>query len=496
MGNRAEILPAFNQTGGTDLTVLFYTGINLYEKREEMMEKTITFFVSRFTPMKLEETITVSRTMKRLTVTSETDWKGYIVIRDEKNRIRLLRMRGYGDEDIVIAGHASHTSPGGVPGPVGAGRWKICLYLLPEFYETIPEGETIPLRIHMTGEKRKLQETMGSKVWVDRHYREQLWLGYYNSKEFYNSQDGWYLAALHTRTRMSGGECTIREAVKGAKKEGIDVYVPTEKNVVATGWKDSSLMTVPGVEISAGGTEFGLIGIDKMPERLEEILETSDTEESRQYLYETVREAVKRGWILNLEHPFRDGDEWDQNVIPVSALTCLDLGESQEEFRKTSAFLDQMWEQGRRIWAVREKGTLVHCEALTPEVFLDNLRKGHIIWAGNRKSELKIRSDGQKYLPGDGLMDQDRKIKIRLYIESAGKPEAVVVHNGKRIQMDIVQTQSGWKGEKEIRFYKGTWNWARVEALHPQKGLLFYSSPVWQGERVPSDERPGIKTPE
>ena len=69
MGNRAEILPAFNQTGGTDLTVLFYTGINLYEKREEMMEKTITFFVSRFTPMKLEETITVSRTMKRLTVT-------------------------------------------------------------------------------------------------------------------------------------------------------------------------------------------------------------------------------------------------------------------------------------------------------------------------------------------------------------------------------------------------------------------------------------------
>ena len=56
------------------------------------MEKTITFFVNRSTPAKLEETITISKAMKRMTITSKTDWAGYIVIRDEKNRIRLLRM--------------------------------------------------------------------------------------------------------------------------------------------------------------------------------------------------------------------------------------------------------------------------------------------------------------------------------------------------------------------------------------------------------------------
>ena len=120
------------------------------------MEKTITFFVNRSTPAKLEETITISKAMKRMTITSKTDWAGYIVIRDEKNRIRLLRMCGYGEEDFTIARHASHTSPGGVPGPVGAGRWKICLYLFPEFFETIPEGETIPLRICISGEKGEL----------------------------------------------------------------------------------------------------------------------------------------------------------------------------------------------------------------------------------------------------------------------------------------------------------------------------------------------------
>ena len=68
---------------------------------------------------------------------------------------------------------------------------------------------------------------------------------------------------------MSGGENTIREAVKRAKADGVDVYVTTERNVVATGWKDSSVMTVPGVELTSCFGDIGLIGIDKMPERLE-----------------------------------------------------------------------------------------------------------------------------------------------------------------------------------------------------------------------------------
>ena len=77
--------------------------------------------------------------------------------------------------------------------------------------------------------------------------------------------------------------------------------------MVATGWKDSSVMTVPGVELTSCFGDIGLIGIDKMPERLEELIESRGTKESGQYLYETVREAVKRGWILNLEHPFQKG---------------------------------------------------------------------------------------------------------------------------------------------------------------------------------------------
>lgn len=447
------------------------------------MEKTITFFVNRSTPAKLEETITISKAMKRMTITSKTDWAGYIVIRDEKNRIRLLRMCGYGEEDFTIARHASHTSPGGVPGPVGAGRWKICLYLFPEFFETIPEGETIPLRICISGEKGELQETMGSKVWVDRHYREQLWLGYFNSKEFYSNRTGWYLGALHTRTRMSGGENTIREAVKRAKADGVDVYVTTERNVVATGWKDSSVMTVPGVELTSCFGDIGLIGIDKMPERLEELIESRGTKESGQYLYETVREAVKRGWILNLEHPFQKGSEWKEDAIPVSSLTCMEIGKSMEEFAKTSVLLDRLWGEGYRIWATKEKETLIHCEALTPEIFLENIKKGHMVLAENRNSGLNIRSEGEEYLPGDELPEQNRKIDIRIYIESARKPEIYIIHNGERIRMDVIQTESGWKAEEKIRFRKGAWNWARVEAFHPEKGLLFYSNPVWQGKK-------------
>ena len=106
-----------------------------------------------------------------------------------------------------------------------------------------------------------------------------------------------------------------------------------------------------------------------------------------------------------------------------------------------------------------------------------------MVLAENRNSELNIRSEGEEYLPGDELPEQNRKIDIRIYIESARKPEVYIIHNGERIRMDVIQTESGWKAEEKIRFRKGEWNWARVEAFHPEKGLLFYSNPVWQGKK-------------
>ena len=49
-------------------------------------------------------------------------------------------MFGYGERTIVIARHAKNTTIGGVPGPIGAGTWKIVIYLFAEYIEQTLEG--------------------------------------------------------------------------------------------------------------------------------------------------------------------------------------------------------------------------------------------------------------------------------------------------------------------------------------------------------------------
>lgn len=157
------------------------------------MEKTVTFYINRTTPAKLEEELVICKPLKRLTISVDVEKEehtlmGYLVVRDEKNRIRIQKMLGYGERTIVIARHAKNTTIGGVPGPIGAGTWKIVIYLFAEYIEQTLEGVSLPFRIQISDRKTEIQETIGKCLWVDRHYREQLWLGYYNKSSFYSSR--------------------------------------------------------------------------------------------------------------------------------------------------------------------------------------------------------------------------------------------------------------------------------------------------------------------
>ena len=84
------------------------------------MEKTVTFYINRTTPAKLEEELVICKPLKRLTISVDVEKEehtlmGYLVVRDEKNRIRIQKMLGYGERTIVIARHAKNTTIGGVP---------------------------------------------------------------------------------------------------------------------------------------------------------------------------------------------------------------------------------------------------------------------------------------------------------------------------------------------------------------------------------------------
>ena len=77
----------------------------------------------------------ICKPLKRLTISVDVEKEehtlmGYLVVRDEKNRIRIQKMLGYGERTIVIARHAKNTTIGGVQDllePAHGKSLSICL---------------------------------------------------------------------------------------------------------------------------------------------------------------------------------------------------------------------------------------------------------------------------------------------------------------------------------------------------------------------------------
>lgn len=485
------------------------------------MEKTVTFYINRTTPAKLEEELVICKPLKRLTISVDVEKEehtlmGYLVVRDEKNRIRIQKILGYGERTIVIARHAKNTTIGGVPGPIGAGTWKIVIYLFAEYIEQTLEGVSLPFRIQISDRKTEIQETIGKCLWVDRHYREQLWLGYYNKSSFYSSRGRWYKGDFHTHTHLSDGKESVSSAMRKARMMDLDFYVPTEHNVIPTGWEDDYMLILPGVEITTKIGHCNLIGIDKMPERLPEIMEYADTPEVEEYLYEILREAKKREWIISINHPFLTIWKWKYGEVGLDDITCLEIindptyTDARESNDQAIRYLDFLWEDGHRIWGIGgsdshnlieerykgsdkpsiagDPGTYVFCPSLTPELLLKHVKQGNIYVSRFCTADVRITSQSKSFFPGDRMEDVERKIMMEIEIfgnelEEGITPVIWIVQNEKRIKLTTEKTKKGYRAVGEVHFLKGKWNWARLEARTADGEFLLYSNPVWQGAK-------------
>lgn len=487
------------------------------QREVSIMEKIITFFINHRTPAKLEENVVISKSLKRLSISVDVEQEnsaiiGYIVVRDEKNRIRLQKMVGYGERTMVIGKHAGNTTIGGVPGPIGSGTWKITMFLFKEYMEQLSELDYFPLRIRISGKKAEVHETIGRFLWVDRHYREQLWLGYYNRKSFYSSKERWYKGDFHTHTHLSDGKEKIERAMEKARMMDLDFYVPTEHNVIPTGWKEESLLILPGVEITAELGHCNLIGIDKMPERLPEIMEHMDDPKVKEYYYETIREAKKRQWIVSINHPFLQAWQWKYGEILLDDLTCMEIinnptyTDARLSNDRAIQFLDFLWEDGHKIWGIGgsdshnrideryegadepsipgDPGTYVYCSSLTPDLLVENVKKGHIYVSRFCTADIQITSEGKSFLPGDGLEDQKRTVRVDLELSGQGeKPDICMIHNGKRFSLEVEKSRKGFSAHGEVVFEQGRWNWMRMEVRTGKGEFLLYTNPIWQGNK-------------
>lgn len=182
-------------------------------------------------------------------IQEQLQYMGFIIVMDSAGTVRLQKLLGYGAQKLAIGNDGIHTTIGGVPGKIAAGKWTLYLGIFTEYVARNLGEEPLVLETVVTDEKTEITEPMGSFVWVE------------------------------------DGLCISKD-----KYDWNRLYQPH------TGWCDTNLCILPGIEITTDMGHFNLFGIDRMPEHVFDIVKNNGTPKLEPLVLETIKEANERNY--------------------------------------------------------------------------------------------------------------------------------------------------------------------------------------------------------
>ena len=187
------------------------------------------------------------------------------------------------------------TSLGGIPGEIEPGEWKAAICCFSEYIDQYLGDAEFDIVVRLSDKFIPAEESVGERLWCS---------GDYDFERLFQQKEGWFCGDFHTHTRLSDGKETVRCAMKKAGKMGMDFYVPTEHNVVHTGWPETDIMILPGVEITTCLGHFNIFGCTGAPAQLLDIMKEAGEEDIWKKMKYTIRECEKNGWLWSINHPF------------------------------------------------------------------------------------------------------------------------------------------------------------------------------------------------
>ena len=469
----------------------------------------------------MRESFRVSSSAKRIHISVKRpagfDGMGFLAVFDEEKKLRLQKMLGYGEQELCIGERAEETSIGAVAGAIGEGEWKIVYGSFFHDWENYEGACPLKIEIAITDEKKKITEQM-EELWMtnqdDFHMNKSL----YNWEKIYNKKTAWFKGDFHTHTRLSDGKETVENAMKKAVDMQMDFYVPTEHNVVHTGWKKTELLIVPGVEVTLPLGHYNLFGITERPKQLDVIVQTDDKEEMAKQMLSIIEDANQKNWVTSINHPFLHVWKWHLDEVELSKIQCLEIINdptyqyATESNDKAIAFLDVLWQGGHKIYGVGgsdahnlideryegatepsiagDPGTYVYCSGLSAANLLKAVKEGHMVVTRHCEIVPYIYSDTKTYLPGDEI--EDRRITYELEISGiTDYPKVYLVGNTDTDEIVKAPVQVVKKGngayfvQQKIKAKAGQWKWMRMEVRDAQGKFLGYVNPVYSGRKEP-----------
>lgn len=480
------------------------------------MREKFDFVISREADNIYEESFEVPHKLKTLyldiSVPEECRYMGFVILRDENGVIRLQKLLGYGEQKLAVGVDGVHTAIGGVPGEILPGEWKLCIGIFTEYVKQRLGDRRIALEVVVTDEASEITEPIGNWVWVeDGSFR--ISPKRYDWNLIYQPEARWYKGDFHTHTRLSDGKETTENAMKKAKDMEMDFYVPTEHNLVHTGWCDTELCILPGIEITTDEGHFNLFGITEMPENLFEIVKNNGTPQMEQCVEATIKEANQKGWIVSLNHPFLTIWKWKYGKTSLKDFQCVEIindptyQDAAPSNDEAIRFLDELWKDGHRIWGVGgsdshnlieeryegakspsiagDPGTYVFCEGLSPKKLMEQVRKGHMCVTRFCQIIPKITAEGREYLPGEEIPVNGDEVLLTYEAKITGlseEPDVFLVKNGEKQAAAVTESKKGSYGiAVEVALSRNAWNWVRLEVRDKDGAFLGYVNPVYCG---------------
>ena len=286
------------------------------------MTQTLKFVIGAGETARQEETFTVSSACSHLCFRYDLSKKYtflvFLMIKDPSGKIRFLKQLGYSDPVIALGKDGNDTTIGGVPGALPAGTWQMTVFVFAEHLKRLMGEKIQPFSVLVTEEAAVVTEPVGEQVWTP-DYENYDWTAIRKKGK------GWYQGDFHTHTRLSDGKETTENASRKAECMGLDFYTPTEHNAIHTGWPETSLLILPGIEITTLLGHANLFGITHMPRALERILEDKEEAALKADLEQIQQECRKEHWLFSINHPFLYIWKWLYGDLRLDGVHCLEI---------------------------------------------------------------------------------------------------------------------------------------------------------------------------
>ncbi len=420
---------------------------------------------------------------------------------DPDGDIRLKKLLAK-DETIVLSESGLETSVGGVSGEVKKGKWTVIVAVFTEYLkkEVIENGFDIEISVNEKG--LDTDGFSGTNFWSTKS--DTLNTNLYDWDEVYSSEKRWYKGDFHTHTNLSDGKETVTSATKKAKMMDMDFYVPTEHNLVHTGWVDTDICIVPGIEITSDNGHFNIFGTKVEPNYIEELMMTS----SEEFNNKIIDEANQNGDIVSINHPFLTRWKWLFENTDLSKIHTIEIINDPTYTDATPSndacirFMDILWNDGHKIYGVGgsdshnliddyyegsnipsiagDPGTYVFMENLSPNNLLKAVKKGNIFVTRFCNLDIKIHSETQEYLPGDEV-NEDVVYEVSVY-NTIDEMDIFLVENGKYTELNVEKIGNIQKVITKITF-NDEYKWARIEVRTKEFDFRAYVNPIYSGKK-------------